>query len=98
MRRRRAVRFVAGRWRTSAEVAAQRLPVHFLPSALEVLARIVGKSGMVEREFCPGTIAGEFEADDRVNPLRPIAGAPSLDDALVGQHLDVAACDHAAEH
>src|SRR6266700_8060749 len=59
---------------------------------------VVGReSRMVEEELGIVALPLQLEADDRIDALRPGAGAPSLDDALVGHQLDIASRDHSAE-
>src|SRR5690349_7307176 len=60
-------------------------------------AQFLGKAGLVHDESGFGAMGVQLELDDRVHSVRPIADAPRLDDALIGQKLDVAPCDDPAE-
>src|SRR5579863_10762573 len=75
----------------------ERLPVVFVPAGEQVLRVAVGKATVIEGEFGPGAAFGEFEFHDRVGAGVPVFGAPGLYDSLVGNELDLAADDDAAE-
>src|SRR5258705_12597364 len=68
-----------------------------MPAPIEVLALLFRKSALIECESLRATVPRQFEPNDRVDSLRPIARTPRLDDARVRLQFNVAARDHAAE-
>jgi len=67
------------------------IPVVAVPAGVEVVVLPRWKAGVVEeqREFVVAWF--QFESDNGVYTCIPVRGAPCLDDALVGDQLDVAA-------
>ncbi len=65
--------------------------------SIEVRAQTLGKPNMVHDEPGVGTLRVQLEFDDRVDPFRPIADTPSLNDAPIGYKLDVSPSDDPAK-
>src|ERR1700722_18287771 len=62
-----------------------------------MLKTTFGEPRMVENDLRIRAARHEFESHERVHSGRPIAGSPSLNNALVGNELDVAPTDQASE-
>src|SRR6516162_8534180 len=91
----------AVRIRRSALVITQkffeRLPIIGLPAGGEMLRVSRGKAGMVENDSGSGALRGKLKTGNGIEPGTPAHGAPSLDDALARDELDLAPDDVAAE-
>src|SRR5215471_21160788 len=62
-----------------------------------MLGGAIRKSRMVEGQLGIGPLRVELEPNDRIDPLRPISGAPRLDDALIWNQFHISPRDHAVE-
>src|SRR5882672_5295267 len=62
-----------------------------------MLGLAFGKAGVIEGEQGAASLRLQFEPRDRIDAFVPVAGAPRLDDAAVGNQLDVTPRDHSAE-
>jgi len=73
-----------------------------VPAEVQMVVFAGGEAGVVEDERGLVGTRFEFEVDDGVDAGVPVGGAPGLDDsrigAAVGDELNVAASDEAAEH
>ena len=79
------------------EELLERVPVVVVRAPVEGVVVAGGKAGVVEDEGRLDAAGFEFEADDGVDTGIPMCGAPGLDDSLIGDELDGAADDEAAE-
>jgi len=81
----------------SAQVLPQRLPVVFLPTARQVCGQVRRETGVIENHFRARTLRPQLKPGDGVEALRPGIDAPCLDNAPVGQQLEVPPHDVARE-
>ena len=68
-----------------------------LPALGEMLLLLRRESGVVQDEPSPSAFGLELEPGNRIDAFGPVDDAPSLDDSLLGDQLDVASYDMAAE-
>ena len=68
------------------------------PSGSKVHSCASREAGVIETKLCTGFLVVELESHDRVKTRSPILLAPRLNDALVGNELDVAPGYHASEN
>lgn len=83
--------------RRLAEVFGERLPIHFVPTALEHVMTFVWVAGVIEDHFGVVTVCLKFEAGDRIKTVLPVASAPSLHNTFSWNEFDVARGNLAAE-
>jgi hypothetical protein len=63
------------------------------PSGFKVVVVSLRKADVIEYDLRAAALRFQLESDDRINPRIPMAGAPGLNDALVGKQFDVPADD-----
>src|SRR5580765_6808312 len=71
------------------QVFLQRLPIVCFPPDCQVFRCPIREACMIKTQFGSGTLLRELELNNRVDPWRPANLAPSLDQSLVGCHLDM---------
>ena len=72
------------------EHRVHRVPVHFLPAAIEHVLCIPWVPCLVEYQPGSGALGRQLEPDDRINAFGPGLRPPCLDNPLAGPELDIA--------
>src|SRR6185503_2500774 len=79
----------AGTWPSLLQVGGERLPIPLFPAAVQVPERVVRHRVLGERELRALALGREREGRDGEDAGREVRRPPGLDDALVGNHLEV---------
>src|ERR1700722_3554491 len=75
----------------------QRIPIAWGPSCIKTVKFLFMNAGVIQNEQGSLAMRLEFEADNRIYALIPPLRAPGLNNALIGDQLDVSGNDQATE-